>query len=205
MINMKRAVSVMVLAICCHTEAGLGQDVAAPVMPNVDLETEEGKKMAAYEEAVDRHCCIGLLCSYIILEEMEERGGPAMYEALLRSVQTPEWMKSLDACPADYRAMHLKIIKKSKDLLDRIGKEKMDEGQLMEAYGKLGKECMELGAGVMEKYQLYKYGKKFFKMTALQMGGNKEERLKNLYRMKEELISGKMKLPVKDSGMEDEI
>lgn len=35
----------MVLVTCCHIEAGLGQDIAAPFMPNVDLEMVRGRKL----------------------------------------------------------------------------------------------------------------------------------------------------------------
>ncbi|MEI3557623.1 MAG: hypothetical protein V8Q21_00405 [Akkermansia muciniphila] len=194
-----------VLVWMCHAGAAWCQDIAVPSLPNVDLETEEGKKMEAYQKAVDRHLWLGIVCSCITEEEMKEKGKRAMLMAMLKYVQSPEWLKSLDACPSDFREMHLKIIKGSKELLERVEKEKMDDDRFMEAYEKHGTECMEMGAAVMKKYQSEKFSLQFFTYFMKETEGlDKAERLKVLYRMKDGLLSGKLKLPVRNDGVEDD-
>lgn len=178
----------------------MSQDVAAPSMANVDMETEEGKKMAAYREAVDRHLWLGVICAYIT--EMEGKSAGEVLMALLKYIQSPAWLKTLDQCPSDYRNMHLKIIEGSRKLLERAEKEKMTDGEFVEAYGEYGMECMKRGAGIMEKYQVENCSLQFFSFLAQEMKGTaKEEKLKVLYRIRKDLLSGKLKIPGENEGM----
>lgn len=48
-----------------------------------------------------------------------------MLVAALKYIQSPEWAGILDKCPSDYRAMHLKMIRESGKLLERVEREKM--------------------------------------------------------------------------------
>lgn len=180
----------------------MSQDVAAPSMANVDLEPEEGKKIAAYREAVDRHLWLGVICAYITEMEMEGKSAGEVLMALLKYIQSPAWLKTLDQCPSDYRNMHLKIIEGSRKLLERAEKEKMTDGEFVEAYGEYGMECMKRGAGIMEKYQVENCSLQFFSFLAQEMKGtDKEEKLKVLYRIRKDLLSGKLKIPGENEGM----
>lgn len=182
---------------------GMAQDVAAPSMANVDLETEEGKKMAAYQEAVDRHLRLGIVCTYIMERKMEGKGDGAVLRALLKYIQSPEWLKTLDQCPFDYRNMHLKIIEGSKKLLERAEKEKMTDGEFLEAYEKYGAACMKMGAGIMEKYQLENCSVQFFSFLVQETKGVDEaEKVKVLDRIKKDLLTGKLKIPDENERME---
>ena len=49
------------------------QDIAAPSMANVDLETEEGKALEQGREAIDRVVVLGNIISMITTLEMEGR------------------------------------------------------------------------------------------------------------------------------------
>lgn len=180
----------------------MSQDVAAPSMANVDLEPEEGKKIAAYREAVDRHLWLGVICAYITEMEMEGKNAGEVLMALLKYIQSPAWLKTLDQCPSDYRNMHLKIIEGSRKLLERAEKEKMTDGEFVEAYGEYGMECMKRGAGIMEKYQVENCSLQCFSFLAQEMKGtDKEEKLKVLYRIRKDLLSGKLKIPGENEGM----
>ncbi|WP_302013904.1 hypothetical protein [uncultured Akkermansia sp.] len=192
---MIRQFRLWVLPVLLMMFPSMAQDVVEPSMVNVDLETEEGKKMAAYQEAVERHLWLGLVCSYIIEGEMGEMGRRKMLMAMLKHVVSPEWLKTLDQCPSDYRDMHLNIIKGSKELLERVEKEKMDYDRFMEAYEKHGAECMKMGAGIMKKYQLGTCAMQFFSFLRRETKGlDKAESLKVLYRIKKDILSGKLKI-----------
>lgn len=105
------------------TFSGMSQDIAAPSMANVDLEMEDEKKIAAYREAMARHLQLGIIWMCIV--ELEEKDNRAVLVATLKYIQSPEWAGILDKCPSDYRAMHLKMIRESGKLLERVEREKM--------------------------------------------------------------------------------
>lgn len=105
------------------TFSGMAQDIAAPSMANVDLEMEDEKKIAAYREAMARHLQLGIIWTCIV--ELEEKDNRAVLVATLKYIQSPEWAGILDKCPSDYRAMHLKMIRESGKLLERVEREKM--------------------------------------------------------------------------------
>ena len=48
----------------------MSQDVAAPSMANVDLETEEGKALERYQQAIDRVEMLGCVLGTMIRLEM---------------------------------------------------------------------------------------------------------------------------------------
>ena len=76
------------------TLSGMSQDIAAPSMANVDLEMEEGKKVAAYREAIARHLQLGIIWTCIV--ELEEKDNRAVLVATLKYIQSPEWIGMLD-------------------------------------------------------------------------------------------------------------
>ena len=127
------------------TLSGMSQDIAAPSMANVDLEMEEGKKVAAYREAIARHLQLGIIWTCIV--ELEEKDNRAVLVATLKYIQSPEWIGMLDKCPSDYRAMHLKMIREFRKLLERVEKEKMTADEILNAYGECGGQYMKMGEG----------------------------------------------------------
>ena len=134
------------------TFSGMSQDIAAPSMANVDLEMEDEKKIAAYREAMARHLQLGIIWTCIV--ELEEKDNRAVLVATLKYIQSPEWAGILDKCPSDYRAMHLKMIRESGKLLERVEREKMTADEIQNAYGKYGGQYMKMGGSILEKYRL---------------------------------------------------
>lgn len=182
------------------TLSGMSQDIAAPSMANVDLEMEEGKKVAAYREAMTRHLYLGIIWTYIV--ELEEKDNRAVLVATLKHIQSPEWIGMLDKCPSDYRDMHLKIIKESGKLLERVEKEKMTADEILDAYGKYGGQYLKMGGSILKKYRLencfVQVGPFLMRETE---GLGEAERLKVLHRIRKDILSGKLKIPGEDEGM----
>ena len=125
------------------TFSGMSQDIAAPSMANVDLEMEDEKKIAAYRVAMARHLQLGIIWTCIV--ELEEKDNRAVLVATLKYIQSPEWAGILDKCPPDYRAMHLKMIRESGKLLERVEREKMTADEIQNAYGEYGGQYMKMG------------------------------------------------------------
>ena len=89
----------------------MSQDVAAPSMANVDLETEEGKALERYQQAIDRVEMLGCVLAMIV--RMNSAPPPRM----------------LELCPPDYRKTFEACREESARLLDRMKTEKMDDEQ----------------------------------------------------------------------------
>ena len=176
------------------TFSGMSQDIAAPSMANVDLEMEDEKKIAAYREAMARHLQLGIIWTCIV--ELEEKDNRAVLVATLKYIQSPEWAGILDKCPSDYRAMHLKMIRESGKLLERVEREKMTADEIQNAYGKYGGQYMKMGGSILEKYRLENCSVQFSLYLMRETEGlDDKERLKALYRIRKDILSGKLKVP----------
>ena len=181
------------------TFSGMSQDIAAPSMANVDLEMEDEKKIAAYREAMARHLQLGIIWTCIV--ELEEKDNRAVLVATLKYIQSPEWAGILDKCPSDYRAMHLKMIRESGKLLERVEREKMTADEIQNAYGKYGGQYMKMGGSILEKYRLENCSVQFSSFLMRETEGlDDEERLKALYHIRKDILSGKLKIPGEDEG-----
>ena len=168
------------------TFSGMSQDIAAPSMANVDLEMEDEKKIAAYREAMARHLQLGIIWTCIV--ELEEKDNRAVLVATLKYIQSPEWAGILDKCPSDYRAMHLKMIRESGKLLERVEREKMTADEIQNAYGKYGGQYMKMGGSILEKYRLENCSVQFSLFLMRETEGlDDKERLKALYRIRKDL------------------
>lgn len=99
MTSIKRAALAVVLAACCHMEAGLGQDIAAPVMPNVDLETVRGRELLEARKAICRFFVLVFLEQTI--QSSDEQGEHVKEQAFISG-------EALAACPEDFRNAILK-------------------------------------------------------------------------------------------------
>ena len=182
------------------TFSGMSQDIAAPSMANVDLEMEDEKKIAAYREAMARHLQLGIIWTCIV--ELEEKDNRAVLVATLKYIQSPEWAGILDKCPSDYRAMHLKMIRESGKLLERVEREKMTADEIQNAYGKYGGQYMKMGGSILEKYRLENCSVQFSLFLMRETEGlDDKERLKALYRIRKDILSGKLKVPGEGGGM----
>jgi len=188
-----------ILSAFLMTLSGMSQDIAAPSMANVDLEMEEGKKVAAYREAIARHLQLGIIWTCIV--ELEEKDNRAVLVATLKYIQSPEWIGMLDKCPSDYRAMHLKMIREFRKLLERVEKEKMTADEILNAYGECGGQYMKMGGSILEKYRLENCSVQFSSFLMRETEGLGEaERLKALHRIRKDILSGKLKIPGEDEG-----
>lgn len=182
------------------TFSGMSQDIAAPSMANVDLEMEDEKKIAAYREAMARHLQLGIIWMCIV--ELEEKDNRAVLVATLKYIQSPEWAGILDKCPSDYRAMHLKMIRESGKLLERVEREKMTADEIQNAYGKYGGQYMKMGGSILEKYRLENCSAQFSLYLMRETEGlDDKERLKALYRIRKDILSGKLKVSGEGGGM----
>ena len=192
-----------ILPALLMTFPGMSQDIAAPSMANVDLEMEDEKNVAAYREAMARHLQLGIIWTCIV--ELEEKDNRAVLVSTLKYIQSPEWTGMLDKCPADYRAVHLKMIRESGKLLERAEKEKMTADEIQNAYGKYGGQYMKMGGSILEKYRLENCPVQFSSFLMRETEGlNDEERLKALYRIRKDILSGKLKNGgMGESGLEE--
>lgn len=182
------------------TFSGMSQDIAAPSMANVDLEMEDEKKIAAYRVAMARHLQLGIIWTCIV--ELEEKDNRAVLVATLKYIQSPEWAGILDKCPPDYRAMHLKMIRESGKLLERVEREKMTADEIQNAYGEYGGQYMKMGGSILEKYRLENCSVQFSLFLMRETEGlDDKERLKALYRIRKDILSGKLEVPGEGGGM----
>jgi len=103
----------------------------------------------------------------------------------------------LDKCPSDYRAIHLKMIREFRKLLERVEKEKMTADEMLNAYGECGGQYMKMGGSILEKYRLENCSVQFSSFLMRETEGLGEaERLKALHRIRKDILSGKLKIPV---------
>ena len=181
------------------------QDIAAPSMANVDLETEEGKALERSREAIDRVVMLGNIISMITTLEMEGREMRDVLMALYANQQAGVPPQMLEKCPADYRKTYEAVRVELGRFLDRMRKEKTDDVQFRMAFKEFYIRSNEISAPVGEKYRLKECGISLFetlnrKLRVLE----KEEKIKLLQRMKDELIAGKMELPGAAEDADDE-
>ena len=166
----------------------MSQDVAAPSMANVDLETEEGKALERYQQAIDRVEMLGCVLGTMIRLEMKGRETREIVAAMIVRMNSAPPPRMLELCPPDYR--------KTK---------KMDDEQFDKVFKEYCNRCNEMNAPMMEKYRLRERSSLFFRMLESKVIGlNREERMKALQRMKDDLIAGKLKIPGENEGMEEE-
>lgn len=90
-------------------------------------------------------------------------------------------------------------------MLEEDPAEKMDDEQFDKVFKEYCNRCNEMNAPMMEKYRLRERSSLFFRMLESKVIGlNREERMKALQRMKDDLIAGKLKIPGENEGMEEE-
>lgn len=181
------------------------QDIAAPSMANVDLETEEGKALERDREAIDRVILLGNIMSMITTLETEGREMREVLAAVYASQQSAIPPQMLEKCPPDYRKAYEAVKEEMGKLLDRMRKEKMDDVQFRTACKEFYIRSNEISAAVGEKYRLKERSISLFNALnrkLLVLG--KEEKIKMLQRMKDELIAGKMEIPGTAEDMDDE-
>lgn len=181
------------------------QDIAAPSMANVDLETEEGKALERGREAIDRVVVLGNIISMITTLEMEGREMRDVLMALYANHQAGVPPQMLEKCPPDYRKTYEAVREETGKLLDRVRKEKMDDVQFRAAFKEFYIRTNEISAPVGEKYRLKERSISLLealnrKLRVLE----KEEKIKLLRRMKDDLIAGKMELPGVAEEADDE-
>lgn len=181
------------------------QDIAAPSMANVDLETEEGKALERDREAVGRVVMLGHVMSMIATLETEGRDMREVLAAVYASQQSAIPPQMLEKCPPDYRKAYEAVKEEMGKLLDRMRREKMDDVQFLTACKEFYIRSNEISAAVGEKYRLKERGISLFealnrKLRVLE----KEEKIKLLQRMKDELIAGKMEIPGTAEDTDDE-
>ena len=183
----------------------MSQDVAAPSMANVDLETEEGKALERYQQAIDRVEMLGCVLGTMIRLEMKGRETREIVAAMIVRMNSAPPPRMLELCPPDYRKTFEACGEESARLLDRMKTEKMDDEQFDKVFKEYCNRCNEMNAPMMEKYRLRDRSSLFFRMLESKVIGlNREERMKALQRMKDDLIAGKLKIPGENEGMEEE-
>ena len=97
----------------------MSQDVAAPSMANVDLETEEGKALEM----------LGCVLGTMIRLEMKGRETREIVAAMIVRMNSAPPPRMLELCPPDYRKTFEACREESARLLDRMKTEKMDDEQ----------------------------------------------------------------------------
>lgn len=206
--NMSGAIRLLLLGVLLGGLCPLSsraQDIAAPPMANVDLETEEGKALERDREAIDRVVMLGNIMSMITTLEMEGREMREVLMAVYAGQQSAVPPQMLEKCPPDYRKTYRAVTEEMGKLLDRMRKENLDDVQLRKALKEFYLRCNEISAPVGEKYRLKERGVSLFEPLNRRLRGlGKEERIKLLQRMKDELIAGKMEIPGTAEDTDDE-
>ena len=183
--NVKITVSIAVLAASCQMETVRGQDVAAPVMPNVDLETAEGRELLEDRKAICRFFVLMFLEQSI--QSSDEKGRHVDELAFI-----PE--KALAVCPEDFRGAILKW----KNVFTDAEK---DAGSVSDdVKGQIAEEMRQL----YEKYMIVQSITVSMEWAMREMGmfvengiaSDKEELSKRAVALKEKIESGKAVIPI---------
>ena len=86
--------------------------------------------------------------------------------------------------------------------LERVEREKMTADEIQNAYGKYGGQYMKMGGSILEKYRLENCSVQFSLYLMRETEGlDDKERLKALYRIRKDILSGKLKVPGEGGGM----
>lgn len=187
------------------TLPALSQDVAAPAMANVDLETEEGRARERHLEAIDRVEMLGFVLGMMKGLEMEGREKREIVAAMITSMNSALPPQMLEKCPDDYRKTFKECREESAKLLERMRTEKMDDEQFGRVYEEYCARCNEMNAPLMEKYRLKERGFFLFRIVQDRLRSlDRKGRMKLLQRMRDDLVAGKMKIPRAEEEMEDE-
>lgn len=116
----------MLLLLCpaLFVLPGAAQDIGAPGMPNVDLETPSGQKLAAEKASIRKFFV--LLYLSVLLPALENRDGMGREEDLYPRILAAFPGQELKACPQKLRKLMNARVQELKDAAE--GKKKLESG-----------------------------------------------------------------------------
>lgn len=175
-------------SLCSGLLVANGQDVAEPPMPNVDMETPEGRRMAAQKKAIAKFMVLRLIGHVLSLEGVDKANlgdDKTRMERELAAIP----VKALEECPEDFRTMMQDVMQASREA-------GVSMSNLPREQRKLFEKRMEI---VMEKYKIKDALEKVFEWAASPGGGGGMGQIENLVKrmkeLKQGLESGTMELP----------